>query len=91
MKVKHRLELLFQTDLKKLLRNESSTLQLLIDGSEGNTAAIAQSYIQQIINQYSIELLSSKLEKYQEVQLLLKLEFGIIQHLSREILLFQEF
>ncbi|MEK7819453.1 MAG: ABC transporter permease [Bacteroidota bacterium] len=48
---------------KKLLRNESSTLQLLIDGSEGNTAAIAQSYIQQIINQYSIELLSSKIGK----------------------------
>ena len=38
-------------------------MQLLIDGSEGNTAAIAQSYIQQIINQYSIELLSSKIGK----------------------------
>ncbi len=44
---------------KKLLRRETANVQLLVDGSEGNTAAIAMSYVNQIVGQYSLNILAS--------------------------------
>lgn len=38
---------------EKILRRETSDIQLLFDGSEGNSTAIAASYANQIINTYS--------------------------------------
>jgi len=42
----------------KILRKESAPVQLLVDGSEGNTAAISLSYANQIISQYSRNILT---------------------------------
>ena len=41
-----------------LLRKESATVQVLVDGSEGNTAAIALSYFSQIAGQFSRNVLA---------------------------------
>jgi len=41
-----------------ILRKETARVQLLVDGSEGNTAAISLSYANQIINQYSRNILA---------------------------------
>jgi ABC-2 type transport system permease protein len=42
----------------KILRKETAKVQLLVDGSEGNTAAIGISYANQIVSQYSSKILS---------------------------------
>ncbi|MBP6671792.1 MAG: ABC transporter permease [Bacteroidetes bacterium] len=42
---------------EKILRRETSDIQLLFDGSEGNSTAIAASYASQIINRYSQQTL----------------------------------
>jgi ABC-2 type transport system permease protein len=42
----------------KLLRRESAKVQILLDGSEGNTAAIVMAYINQIIASYSTQILT---------------------------------
>ncbi len=41
----------------KILRHESAKIQVLVDGSEGNTAAIPMQYVNQIIMQYSTAIL----------------------------------
>ena len=41
----------------KILRREPASVQLLVDGSEGNTAAISVSYFNQIVGQYSRTIL----------------------------------
>ncbi len=41
-----------------ILRRESVEVQVLMDGSEGNTAAIAVGYVNQIINRYSTSVLT---------------------------------
>jgi len=41
----------------KILRREPAKIQVLIDGSEGNTAAITMQYVNQIIAQYSTAIL----------------------------------
>lgn len=43
---------------EKLLKGEPAPLQVLVDGSEGNTAAIAVSYFNQIVSQFSSEFIS---------------------------------
>lgn len=43
----------------KVLRHESVDVQLLFDGSEGNSTAIASGYAMQIINRYSQQVLAS--------------------------------
>ena len=43
---------------EKILRKETARVQLLVDGSEGNTAAISVSYANQIVNQYSRNILA---------------------------------
>ncbi|MCK9409217.1 MAG: ABC transporter permease [Bacteriovoracaceae bacterium] len=43
----------------KLLRRESVDVQVLFDGSEGNSTAIASSYAMQIINRFSQQVLAS--------------------------------
>ncbi len=43
----------------KILRRESSDIQVIFDGSEGNTTAIAGAYVNQIINRYSQQKLAS--------------------------------
>ncbi|HLP18271.1 MAG TPA: ABC transporter permease [Bacteroidota bacterium] len=43
---------------EKLLRRESASLQVILDGSEGNTAAITMAYINQIIASYSKNILA---------------------------------
>jgi ABC-2 type transport system permease protein len=40
-----------------ILRKEPARVQVLVDGSEGNTAAISVSYFNQIITQYSTKIL----------------------------------
>ena len=52
----------------KILRNDKAKLQIIIDGTEGNSSAIAQSYIQQIISQYSFSLLNNKMSTIQSPQ-----------------------
>lgn len=42
----------------KVLRKESATVQVLLDGSEGNTAAITMGYVNQIIARYSTQVLA---------------------------------
>ncbi len=42
----------------KILRKESAKVQLLVDGSEGNTSAIGLNYAAQIVAQYSNRILS---------------------------------
>ena len=42
----------------QILRHEPAKLQLLMDGSEGNTAAISMSYFNQIVGQYSNKILT---------------------------------
>ncbi|HTP79227.1 MAG TPA: ABC transporter permease [Bacteroidota bacterium] len=42
----------------KILRHEPAKLQVLVDGSEGNTAAISMSYFNQIVGQYSTKILT---------------------------------
>jgi len=42
----------------KILRRESAKIQILLDGSEGNTAAITMSYASQIVTGYSTEILT---------------------------------
>ncbi len=41
-----------------ILRKESAKVQVLVDGSEGNTAAISLSYFNQIVGQFSQNILS---------------------------------
>lgn len=41
-----------------ILRRETATVQILLDGSEGNTAAITMGYVNQIISRYSSNLLA---------------------------------
>ncbi len=41
-----------------ILRGDPARLQLLMDGSEGNTAAISMSYFNQIVGQYSNRILT---------------------------------
>ncbi|MGE5314183.1 MAG: ABC transporter permease [Acidobacteriota bacterium] len=43
---------------KKLLRHEPARLQVILDGSEGNTAAIVMGYVNQIITSYSSGILA---------------------------------
>jgi ABC-2 type transport system permease protein len=43
----------------KILRRESTNIQVLLDGSEGNSTAIAAGYVSQIINRYSQQKLAS--------------------------------
>lgn len=43
----------------KILRKESADIQVLLDGSEGNSTAIASGYVGQIINRYSQQKLVS--------------------------------
>ena len=43
----------------KVLRRESSGVQILLDGSEGNSTAIASGYINQIINRFSQQKLAT--------------------------------
>ena len=43
----------------KLLRRESSDVQVLFDGSEGNTTAIAAQYVNQIITRYAQQRLAN--------------------------------
>ncbi len=45
----------------KILRKEPAKVQLLVDGSEGNTAAISLSYFSQIAGQYSTRILTDVL------------------------------
>ena len=42
---------------KSILRREPAKIQILVDGSEGNTAAITMQYVNQIIMQYSTAIL----------------------------------
>jgi len=42
----------------KILRRESADIQILFDGSEGNSTAIASGYVNQIINRYSQQTLA---------------------------------
>jgi len=42
----------------KLLKREQATVQLLVDGSEGNTSAIGLNYASQIVAQYSNRILT---------------------------------
>jgi ABC-2 type transport system permease protein len=42
----------------QILRHETAKLQVLMDGSEGNTAAISMSYFNQIVGQYSSKILT---------------------------------
>jgi ABC-2 type transport system permease protein len=43
----------------KVMRRESAEIQILFDGSEGNSTAIASGYINQIINRYSQQTLAN--------------------------------
>jgi ABC-2 type transport system permease protein len=42
----------------KVLRRESAKVQVILDGSEGNAAAITMGYVNQIIGKYSTEILA---------------------------------
>ncbi|MBI3579543.1 MAG: ABC transporter permease [Ignavibacteriales bacterium] len=42
----------------KILRRETAKIQIFLDGSEGNTAAITMAYANQIIVQYSTQILT---------------------------------
>ena len=42
----------------KILRRESTSIQVLVDGSEGNSTAIASGYVSQIINRFSQQKLA---------------------------------
>jgi len=42
----------------KVLRKESAKVQVILDGSEGNAAAITMGYVSQIIGKYSTEILA---------------------------------
>lgn len=42
----------------RVLRRETATIQVLLDGSEGNTAAITMGYVNQIIGRYSTNILA---------------------------------
>lgn len=42
----------------KVIRRESAKVQVILDGSEGNAAAITMGYVNQIIGKYSTEILA---------------------------------
>ena len=42
----------------KILRHEPAKMQIILDGSEGNSAAIAMGYVSQIIGSYSFAILA---------------------------------
>lgn len=42
----------------RVLRRETASIQVLLDGSEGNTAAITMGYVNQIIGRYSTNILA---------------------------------
>ncbi len=44
---------------RDLLGRRTTSVQVLVDGSEGNTAAIAMSYFSQIVGQYSVNILAN--------------------------------
>lgn len=48
---------------KKLNKNETSIIGVFLDGSDGNKAAITNGYIQSIISNYSLNLLSERINK----------------------------
>jgi ABC-2 type transport system permease protein len=50
---------------EQIARKESARVQLLVDGSEGNTAAISVSYFNQIVSQYSTNILAEVLPRGQ--------------------------
>lgn len=48
---------------KKILRNETVSLQAIFDGSDGNKASITAGYLQRIVGDYSIELINNTIAK----------------------------
>jgi len=44
---------------KKILRNETVSLQAIFDGSDGNKSSITAGYFQRIVGDYSIELINN--------------------------------
>ena len=48
---------------RQMLRNEAPTLQVLVDGTDSNTSAIAQTHLMSILNQHATELMNQKLIK----------------------------
>lgn len=48
---------------RQMLRNETPKLQVLVDGTDSNTSAVAQTYLMSILNQHATELVNQKLLK----------------------------
>jgi ABC-2 type transport system permease protein len=48
---------------KKLKKGDTATVQIILDGSESNTAMIALSYANQILSEFSTQLLVKKLNR----------------------------
>ncbi len=53
---------------KSIERNETTELQAIFDGSDGNKASIIAGYLQKLITDYSVELLDLKMKKYGKFQ-----------------------
>jgi len=47
-----------------LLSGQSASVQLIVDGSDSNTANVALGYVNSIVTQYNINLMTSLLKKY---------------------------
>ncbi len=48
---------------RQMLRNETPKLQVLVDGTDSNTSAVAQTHLMSILNQHATELMQQKLLK----------------------------
>jgi len=48
---------------KKLKKGSTATLQIIVDGTESNTAMIALGYVSQILSEYSSELIVKRLNR----------------------------
>lgn len=61
---------------RKLVRGENSSVQLLLDGSNSNTASIARGYAEQILLQYQQEMMSVGDAPLPEVQAVVRVWYN---------------
>jgi len=59
------LALVIPKDFSRLLESgKTTTLQLLVDGSDSNTATIAMGYVRSVVGNYNAQLLTNTLSRY---------------------------
>lgn len=49
---------------RRISRGETGSVQILIDGTDGNSALIIKGYVEEILNRYNLKVLSSRINRH---------------------------